>query len=209
MPDALNDQLGELTGLFLFRIPEDIWWWSDDLFRLLGYEADTVMPSGGLLRDHVHPEDRSCLDDALDLGRRTGKPFSCVLRIQDKGGTEHQAVMVGDGRCDGDDVVSLRGFVVDVTQVVAGAAHRVAGQDIARARASQEDVDLARGVLMALYGVDADVALRILRRHSQHTNVKLRMLAQAVRQAAPTAPGDRQHDLHQRVSRALYPPDQG
>jgi hypothetical protein len=202
-----DEQLTELTGVFVFRVPEDTWWWSDDLFRLLGYEADTMPPSAALLRDHVHPEDHSLLDRALNPGRRTGRPFTCFLRVQDKGGTEHQVVLVGDGRRDGDDVVVLRGFLVDLGQAVTDAALRAAADDIARARRSQEDVDIARGVLMALYGVDADVALRILRRHSQHTNVKLRTLARTLREAAPTTPGDPQHDLHQRVSRALYPLD--
>ncbi|MGW0334818.1 PAS and ANTAR domain-containing protein [Streptomyces sp. NPDC003011] len=209
MAEALDEQVSELTGVFLFRIPEDTWWWSDDLFRLLGHEADTVPPSGGLLRAHVHPEDHSLLDQALEQGKDTGRPFTCLLRVQDKGGAEHQVMLVGDGRSDDDGVVVLRGFLVDLTQAVTGAALRVAADDIARARTSQEDVDVARGVLMAMYGVDADVALRILRRHSQYTNVKLRTLARTVRAAAPTAPGDPQHDLHRRVSRALYPPDPG
>ncbi len=82
---------------------------------------------------------------------------------------------------------------------------RTADSDIDRARASQEDIDLARGVLMALYGIDADIAMRVLRRHSQYANIKLRALAQSVREAAPTAPGRPQHDLHQRVSAVLYP----
>jgi hypothetical protein len=58
---------------------------------------------------------------------------------------------------------------------------------------------------MALYGIEADVAMRVLRRHSQYANVKLRTLAQAVCDAAPTAPGRPQHDLHQRVAAVLYP----
>ncbi|MEU0599954.1 ANTAR domain-containing protein [Streptomyces sp. NPDC006393] len=53
-------------------------------------------------------------------------------------------------------------------------ARDLADSDIDRARVSQENTDLARGLLMAQYGVDADVAMRVLRRQSQHTNRKLR-----------------------------------
>ncbi|WP_236583246.1 PAS and ANTAR domain-containing protein [Streptomyces sp. MBT53] len=196
----------DVTGVFLHRLPEDTWWWSDEMFRLLGHEPDAVTPTAGLLRERVHIEDRARLDSALEHGRTTGHPFSCYLRVVGAQDAERNVVLVGDGRTGDDgDVVVLRGFAVDVTAPVRQEARRAADSDIDRARVSQVDVDLARGVLMALYGIDADIAMRVLRRHSQYANMKLRTLAQSVREAAPTAPGRPQHDLHQRVSAVLYP----
>jgi hypothetical protein len=201
-----DDRAEDITGVFLHRLPEDTWWWSDEMFRLLGHEPDAVTPTAKLLRGHVHSEDLARLDGALEHGRTTGLPFSCYLRVVDTAGEQRSVVLVGDGRTGDDgDVVVLRGFAVDVTKPVRQEARRTADSDIGRARASQEDIDLARGVLMALYGIEADVAMRVLRRHSQYANVKLRTLAQAVCDAAPTAPGRPQHDLHQRVAAVLYP----
>ena len=201
-----DDGADDITGVFLHRLPEDTWWWSDEMFRLLGYEPDAVTPTAKLLRGHVHGEDQAGLDSALEHGRTTGLPFSCYLRVVGTPDEERGVVLVGDGRT-GDDgqVVVLRGFAVDVTKSVRAEARRAADSDIERARVSQEDIDLARGVLMGLYGIDADIAMRVLRRHSQYANVKLRTLAQSVREAAPTAPGRPQHDLHQRISAVLYP----
>ena len=205
---ADDDRADDVTGVFLHRLPENSWWWSQELFRLLGHEPDAVTPTAELLHRHIHPDDRSRLDQVMDQARATARPFSCYLRVVDTAEGDHSVVLVGDGRTDDTgQVVVLRGFVVDVTRPVREEARRTADTDIDRARATQEDIDLARGVLMALYGIDADVALRLLRRHSQHTNVKLRVLARAVRAAAPTAPGRPQRDLHQRMSQALYPPD--
>ena len=201
-----EDRAGEITGVFLHRLPEDTWWWSDEMFRLLGYDPDAVTPTAKLLQGRVHSEDQTGLDGALEHGRTTGLPFSCYLRVVGTADAERSVVLVGDGRTGDDgEVVVLRGFAVDVTKPVRQEARRTADSDIDRARASQEDIDLARGVLMALYGIDADVAMRVLRRHSQYANIKLRALAQTVRDAAPTAPGRPQHDLHQRVSAVLYP----
>ncbi|MEV6483484.1 PAS and ANTAR domain-containing protein [Streptomyces sp. NPDC051576] len=201
-----DDRADDVTGVFLHRLPEDTWWWSDEMFRLLGHEPDSVTPTGKLLRGHIHPEDQTRLDSALEHGRATGSPFSCYLRVVGNADTERNVVLVGDGRTGDDgEVVVVRGFAVDVTEPVRQEARRAADSDIDRARASQEDIDLARGVLMALYGINADIAMRVLRRHSQYANVKLRALAQSVREAAPTAPGRPQHDLHQRVSAVLYP----
>ncbi|MER5748917.1 PAS and ANTAR domain-containing protein [Streptomyces sp. NPDC002088] len=204
-PDDAPDEAEALTGVFLFRVPESAWWWSDEMYRMLGYDPDEVTATGDMLDRHVHPDDRKSIRRVWDQGLSTGLPFSTYYRLLTRDGEERHAVLVGDGRVDDGSVVVLRGFVVDVTEPVQKQAQKSADADIARARASQEDVDVARGVLMALYGVNEDVALRVLRRHSQQTNVKLRALAHAVVEATPTPPGHGQHDLHQRIAQALYP----
>lgn len=160
-----DDRADEITGVFLHRLPEDTWWWSDEMFRLLGYDPDAVTPTAKLLRGHVHSDDQAGLDSALEHGRTTGLPFSCYIRVVGTPDEERSLVLVGDGRTGDDgDVVVLRGFAVDVTKSVRQEARRTADSDIERARVSQEDIDLARGVLMGLYGIDADVAMRVLRR---------------------------------------------
>ncbi|GGX69984.1 PAS and ANTAR domain-containing protein [Streptomyces fructofermentans] len=205
LPNDEQDEQDGLTGVFLYRVPEDTWWWSEEMFGLLGYEVDEVTPTGALLFKHVHPDDRGGVEQALERGRRTGNPFGYYHRVRTAQGDERHAVLVGDGRTKDGEVVAVRGFSVDVTAAVSEESRRTASGDIERARASQADIDLARGVLMGLYGVNQDVAFRVLRRHSQQTNVKLRTLAQSVVEAAPTPPGEAQHDLHHRIAQALYP----
>ncbi|MFG3269848.1 ANTAR domain-containing protein [Streptomyces luteogriseus] len=87
-------------------------------------------------------------------------------------GREDRSAIVADGRT-GDDgsVVTRRGFVIDVTESLLPRP-RLAGSDVASARVSRQDIDLARGILMARYGVYADVALRLLRRRSQDTTAR-------------------------------------
>ncbi|MFD9003641.1 PAS and ANTAR domain-containing protein [Streptomyces sp. NPDC059582] len=204
-PVDSTDDAEALTGVFLFRVPEDTWWWSDDMYRMLGYRPDETPATGDMLIRHVHPDDRDDIRRVWDRGLGSGQPFSTYYRLLTREEEELHCVLVADGRVDDGSVVVLRGFVVDVTEPVQKEAQKSADADIARARASQEDVDVARGVLMALYGVNDDVALRVLRRHSQQTNVKLRALARAVVDATPTPTGEGQHDLHQRIAQALYP----
>ncbi|MEV0470084.1 hypothetical protein [Streptomyces prunicolor] len=57
-----DDRADEITGVFLHRLPEDTWWWSDEMFRLLGHDPDAVTPTAKLLRGHVHSEDQARLD---------------------------------------------------------------------------------------------------------------------------------------------------
>jgi hypothetical protein len=52
-----------------------------------------------------------------------------------------------------------------------------AARDIAEKRAV---IDQAKGMLMVVYGADADAAFDVLRWQSQHHNVKLRVVAEQV-----------------------------
>ncbi|MET9390214.1 PAS and ANTAR domain-containing protein [Streptomyces sp. NPDC006624] len=200
--DATQDAL---TGVFVHRVPEDTWWWSDELYRLLGHAPDSVEPTSELFREHWHPDDRERVEKALASVRADGRPFGCYHRLTDTSGEEHAVVLVADGRTDdGGDVVTVRGFVVDVTEPLAAHARDLAEGDVARARVSQEDIDLARGILMARYGVDAEVAMRLLRRRSQDTNRKVRDLARELLAAAPAPAGEGRHDPARRIGAVLY-----
>ncbi|GHC48904.1 PAS and ANTAR domain-containing protein [Streptomyces violaceochromogenes] len=200
-----GDAADALTGVFVYRVPENTWWWSDEMYRLLGHEPDSVEPTTALFREHRHPDDRERVESALAAVRADGRPFGCYHRITDTSGEEHAVVLVADGRT-GDDgsVVTLRGFVIDVTESLVSHARDLAESDVARARVSQQDIDLARGILMAQYGIDADVALRLLRRRSQGTNRKVRDLARELLAAAPTPAGGARQDLSRRVGSVLY-----
>ncbi|WP_199547570.1 PAS and ANTAR domain-containing protein [Streptomyces sp. N35] len=205
LPPQSTDNTGEVTGVFVHRLAEDTWWWSDEMYRLHGYEPDAVTPSNRLLRKHQHPDDVDRIDAVLATARETGDPFACYHRILDAAAPALKVVAVGDGRLDDEGVVvTLRGFYIDVTAPVTQEANEAAERDIERARATQATIDQARGILMALYGIDADLAFRVLRRHSQHTNTKMRDLAEVIVAAAPNTPGEPQTGLHKRITRALY-----
>ncbi|MCK8433003.1 ANTAR domain-containing protein [Streptomyces sp. D2-8] len=200
-----GDEADTLTGVFVYRVPEDTWWWSDELYRLLGHAPDSVVPTSALFREHWHPDDLERVENALAAVRADGRPFGCYHRVMDTSGAEHAVVLVADGRTDDrGSVVTLRGFVIDVTESLVSHARDLAESDVTRARVSQQDIDLARGILMAQYGVDADVALRLLRRRSQDTNRKVRDLARELLAAAPTPPGEARQDVSRRFGSVLY-----
>lgn len=54
---------------------------------------------------------------------------------------------------------------------------RDAAEAIQRALQTRAPIEQAKGVLMAIHGIDADEAFDMLRRHSQNTNVPLRVVA--------------------------------
>ncbi|MCX5384319.1 ANTAR domain-containing protein [Streptomyces sp. NBC_00083] len=99
------------------------------------------------------------------------------------------------GRPDGDQVVvrepaPAEDEALRVTAPVqdTGAELRRELEQLRRAMQSRGTIDLARGILMAAFAISADDAWKVLVATSQHTNTKVRSLAEQVVESAAGAP---------------------
>ncbi|EST28389.1 hypothetical protein N566_22830 [Streptomycetaceae bacterium MP113-05] len=202
---AASSGVGEEAGVYRYDVAEGTWWWSDEVFRMHGLTPHEAIPTTELLLEYKHPEDRDDARKCVEGCLSDGEPFSCYHRIVSADGSVRRLVVVGDGETDAAGRVSgIRGFFIDVTDPVNEQIREVSDGAITAARNSQESIDQARGIIMGVYGVGADAALALLRRHSQHTNTRLRDLAEALVEAAPSPPGSPRTDLRRRLESALY-----
>jgi PAS domain S-box-containing protein len=161
------------VGRFKFFLDEQRWDWSDAVARMHGYEPGTVAPTTELLLQHKHPDDRARVAVVLDRVL-SGEPFSSRHRIIDAAGRTHWVIVVGDVMCDEAGApIGTTGFYIDVTESLQSDITTVLS-DVGAARAQ---IEQAKGVLMAAYGVSADRAFDILVWRSQETNIKVRDLA--------------------------------
>ncbi|TWH34158.1 PAS domain-containing protein [Isoptericola variabilis] len=98
-PRARADALARETptGRFRVDLASGTWWWSDETFRIHGFEPGEVVPTRGLVLTHKHPEDRTRAQAAIAHAERSETPFSCLHRIFDADGEEHLVVVVGRG----------------------------------------------------------------------------------------------------------------
>jgi PAS domain S-box-containing protein len=160
-------------GRFRFFLDGQRWEWSDAVARMHGYEPGTVVPTTELLLQHKHPDDRPRV--AAVLGQvQVGEPFSSRHRILDTAGRTHWVVVVGDVmRDEAGAVIGTAGFYVDVTDSL----QLDISTALSGAAASRAQIEQAKGVLMAAYGISADRAFEILVWRSQETNVKVRDVA--------------------------------
>jgi hypothetical protein len=127
---------------------------------------------------HKHPDDYGHIADTLAEIRRTRRAFSSRHRICDAGGRVHHVVVVGD-QLHGDDgaVIGTHGFYVDVTPSENQRQQEVTAA-VAEIAANRAVIDQAKGMLMMVYGIDAQTAFELLGWRSQQANVKLRALAE-------------------------------
>ena len=161
------------VGRFRFYIDGQRWEWSENVERLHGYEPGTVTPTTELLLSHKHPDDRqqvaAVLDRVVD-----GEPFSSRHRIVDTAGRTRWVIVIGDRMVDeAGNVVGTSGFYVDFTDTLQSDI----SAEVSKVAEARAEIEQAKGLVMAAYGISADRAFDILVWRSQETNIKVRELA--------------------------------
>ena len=175
-----------LIGQFTWDTVADVWWWSDDLYRLYGYQPSSVEPTLELFLQHKDPRDRAQIDLVFSQSSQDGGPFSCHHRIIDAHGTNKTVVAIGFGHRNADNTRTdvMQGFLVEVSSRD-NAEAEAALQSLLRSRASIEQV---KGAVMLLHGITADAAFSLLRGYSQIYNKKLAAIVTAALEAFQARP---------------------
>ncbi|WP_084522488.1 PAS and ANTAR domain-containing protein [Nocardia inohanensis] len=177
------------TGSFRFWFESRRWEWSPELYRMHGYLPDEIEPTTELLLAHKHPDDREHVAAAIARSIDHGEPFSSRHRFLDAVGTEHTVMVVADRILDEvGNPVGTTGFYIDLSGTIADAERDVLDQRLPDLIAARAVIEQAKGVLMRMYGINANQAFKILTWRSQETNVKLRTLAEQLIRELPTVP---------------------
>lgn len=173
-------------GQFTWDTVADMWWWSDELYRLYGYQSLSVEPTLERFLQHKDPRDRAQVDLVFTRCAQEGGPFSCHHRIVDANGVHKTVVAIGFGHRDSADTRTdvMQGFLVEVSSDDHSESE-AALQSLLLSRASIEQV---KGALMLVHGVSADAAFSLLRGYSQVYNKKLAAIVVAVLEAFRTRP---------------------
>ncbi|WP_083906252.1 PAS and ANTAR domain-containing protein [Mycobacterium sp. JS623] len=166
------------VGSFSFWFADQRWEWSDEVFRMHGYEPGSVEPTTELVLSHKHPDDRQAVQDLLDHLLHTGGSFSSRHRFYDTAGDEHSVIVVADQFVDETgEVVGTRGYYVDVTQAMEENRRDVLHEALPKVVEARAEIEQAKGALRVIYGISDEQAFALLRWRSQQTNTKLRALA--------------------------------
>jgi PAS domain S-box-containing protein len=98
------------------NLKEEVIWWSPRLFEILGYKNWEFQPNAQTFLQLVHPEDRSSLENALQLHYRNRTPFDSEYRVQTKSGSYRW--VRGRGLAQWDEQgrpVRMSGSIQDIT----------------------------------------------------------------------------------------------
>ena len=185
---------GRSPGRFRGDLAAEQWWWSPELFDLVGVRPGAARPSVQLLLSAVHPEDRPAVRDALVTAGATGAPFTLEHRVVRPDGSSSTVLLVCEPEADATGTVTaLSGLVVDVPggrrPAPADDEEHVRSletevEQLRSAMASRASIEQAKGVLMLLLGCGDQVAFDLLAHISSHTHRKVRDVAVAIVESA-------------------------
>jgi anti-anti-sigma factor len=165
-------------GSYHYAAGSDAWQWSDGVYAIHGFRRGEVVPTTALLLAHAHSADRRHAARLFEDCLHGGELFSFLYRVVDAGGKLRWALIAGEGTFDADGAVTgIRGYLIDVTEPRARARSQEVASAMRKAIASRATIEQAKGALMLVYGLDAEAAFALLSWQSQHSNIKLRDLA--------------------------------
>ena len=114
-----NAQLLAEMGDYDWHIPSDTNTWSDQLFRIYGYEPGSFHPSYEKFLSLIHPDDRDRITAVHQNAYATGEPYQMIERIVRPDGEVRYLSSNGQVIMDSDGTpVRMRGTCVDITERV-------------------------------------------------------------------------------------------
>jgi PAS domain S-box-containing protein len=173
---ALLGGAPQRVGRFEYRYDTGAWTWSDTVAKIHGYQPGEVEPTTELVLSHKHPDDLARVKGLL---QQSAAPFSSRHRIRTTTGETRKVVVVGDPVTDADgQVVASRGFYIDITESFNADLQETISDKVQAIVSHREIIDQAKGMLMAIYQLDADAAFEVLKWRSQEHNIKLATVAE-------------------------------
>ncbi|MCP2216039.1 ATP-binding protein [Bradyrhizobium elkanii] len=103
------------TGSFGWKITTDELYWSQETFRIFGYEQ-TLKPTPGLVLERVHPDDRARVQQTIEMAGAGGKELDHEYRLLMRGGEVRYVRTRARAVADSDGGVELIGAVTDITE---------------------------------------------------------------------------------------------
>jgi PAS domain S-box-containing protein len=103
-------------GSWEWDIRRDVVTWSDELYRVFGRSPGSGPVTYYSYLDHIHPDDRTFVDQAITRAYGDREPFAFEHRIVRPDGAERVVSSRGRVILNGDEAVSMVGTAQDVTE---------------------------------------------------------------------------------------------
>ena len=204
--DALRDlqarvdnaqQLAHM-GDYDWEIATDSNTWSDQLFRIYGYEPGEISPNYERFLSMIHPDDQERIKAIHQQAYATGEPYEMIERIVRPDGEVRYLSSNGQVVTDDDGTpLRMRGTCIDITERVLAEeereahAARVHEEQTRRQAALEINDSVVQGLTAALYALeldDADSVRDYVRRTLDSARAIITDLVGPIE--GPVAPGD-------------------
>ncbi|WP_114559696.1 ANTAR domain-containing protein [Desertihabitans aurantiacus] len=163
---------------FRANLDQDCWWWSSELYTLLGLREGSLVPSTEVLLHHVDPLDRPQVRELL--GEPPAGATSLRLRLRTRGGRVRTMVLTiaPDHSTDAENRPSWLGCTLVGTLVDLTVSERhLASRAVHDATLHRDVVEQAKGIAMSAFGLSEDCAFLLLSYFCRSRNLELHEVA--------------------------------
>jgi hypothetical protein len=170
-----------LAGTFHYDVMSRELRWSEEIFRIHGYQRGEIVPTTGRRMSHLHENDRKRCREIFEEAARGGGFFASYHRLYDARRRERRVLTVGEGvpGADGKPLF-IDGFILDLTRTVQVETDRSSREAIAGAIGTRDLIEQAKGILMGILHIGSDAAFQRISAYSQHHNFKVAHTASAI-----------------------------
>src|SRR3954463_3487413 len=150
-------------GDYDWHIPTDTNRWSDQLYRIYGYEPQSFNASYEKFLSNIHPEDRERIQGIHQQAYASGEPYQMIERIVRPDGEVRFLSSNGQVVTDASgSPIRMRGTCIDITERVHAEeereahAARVHEEQTRRQAALEINDSVVQGLTAALYALELD-----------------------------------------------------
>jgi PAS domain S-box-containing protein len=139
-------------GSWEWDIPQNVVWWSDELYRVYGLEPRSIVPSYEEFLAYVHPNDRESVDERNRRAFADHEPFEDVKRVVRADSREILMRTQGEVVCDDDgSPVRMLGICEDVTDQIRAreAERKLVAAEALRHRAAEINDEIVQRLVVA------------------------------------------------------------
>ncbi|MUK02621.1 ANTAR domain-containing protein [Vibrio cholerae] len=182
--EAIEYFLNCPTGIVEHYFESPALHWSDELYRIHGYERGEIVPTLDLGISHFESTDQDAAKSLWERLLDQGGPLSAYLTLRDVNGQLRKVLISGDYILTEDqdrrEPIGVWALVVDLTRSVHADTHRLANQAVAASAVKRSVIEQAKGIVMSRGGLSATEAFDWISRQSQQSNRKVVAISQDI-----------------------------
>ncbi|MHA7284550.1 ANTAR domain-containing protein [Arthrobacter sp. TMS2-4] len=196
------------TGTVEHYFADDTYTWSDELYRIHGYERGDIVPTLELGMSHFDPADRDAVRAFWTKVTSVGGPSSVYASLRDLHGSTRKLLISADLIIEDTEPVGAWALVVDLTRSIHADRTQLANEAVAASALRRSVIEQAKGILMGRAGLTATEAFQQISSHSQQVNRKVVVIAQEIIDRAVTLTRQdqlqNQHAVRDRALQELF-----
>jgi PAS domain S-box-containing protein len=151
---------------------------SDELYRIFGYEPGDVVPTLAMVRERVHPDDRARVEAVRERAIRDGGAYAVDYRLSHPDGAVIEVHSLGSPVRDSSGaVVRLTGTIQDVTEVTAMA------RELARVNEELVQLNELNADVIGMLGHDVRGPLTVVFGYLEDLDVEWETMTDSIRRS--------------------------